>query len=75
MIEAEVLIDNFKDKENYNKKNVIVRNGKEMEIRSKLLQKGDIYKISKERFDFLSSKGIVAKAKKDSKQEKETKGE
>ncbi len=59
MIEVEVLIDNFKDNENYNKKIMIKRNGKEIEIQSKLLQKGDIYKISKERVDYLSQKGIV----------------
>lgn len=70
MIEVEILIDNFKDKENYSKKTTIIRNGKEMEIQFKLLQKGDIYKITKERYKLLSNKGIVAKVKKESKQDK-----
>lgn len=69
MIEVEVLIDDFKDVENYNKPTKIVRNGKEMEIQFKLLQKGDIYSISKERYVILSKKGIVAKVKKDFKTE------
>lgn len=69
MIEVEVLINNFKDLENYNKKIKIIRNGKEMEIQFKLLQKGDIYNISKERYALLSKKGIVVKVKKESKSE------
>ncbi len=63
MIEVEVLINNFKDKENYNKKNFIIRNGKKIEVENMLLQKGDIYTISKERYSILSEKGIVAKTK------------
>lgn len=70
MIEVEVLIDDFKDKEIYDKKTTIIRNGKEIEIQFKLLQKGDIYKVSKERYQILSKKGIVAKIKKESKQDK-----
>ncbi len=69
MIEVEVLIDDFKDKENYSKKTIITRNGEEIEIQFKLLQKGDIYKITKERYNLLSKKGIVAKVKKESKQD------
>lgn len=63
MIEVEVLINNFKDKENYNKKNFIIRNGKKIEVENMLLQKGDIYTISKKRYSILSEKGIVAKTK------------
>ena len=69
MIETEVLIDNFKDIENYSKKTKIKRNGKELELQFKLLKKGDIYNITKERYALLSKKGIVAKVKKDSKAE------
>lgn len=69
MVEVEVLIDDFKDQENYSKKTTITRNGKEIEIQFKLLQKGDIYKITKERYNLLSKKGIVAKVKKESKQD------
>ena len=69
MIEAEVLINNFKDKENFYKKISVKRNNKNIYLENELLQKGDIYSITKERFEYLSSKGIVAKAK------KETKGE
>lgn len=70
MIEVEVLINDFKDRENYNKKISIVRNGKEIEIQFQLLQKGDIYKITKERYAILSKKGIVSKLKKDTKEDK-----
>jgi hypothetical protein len=70
MIEVQVLIDNFKDLDNYSKKITITRNGKEKEIQFELLQKGDIYKISKERANYLSEKGIV-KAYKESKSKKE----
>ena len=63
MIEVEVLINNFKDKENYNKKISIIRNGKKIEGENMLLQKGDIYTISKERYSILFEKGIVAKTK------------
>lgn len=69
MIEVEVLINNFKDKENYDKKTIIVRNGNEIEVQYELLQKGDRYKVSKERYEELSKLGIVNKVK------KETKGE
>lgn len=69
MVEVEVLIDDFKDIENYSKKTTIIRNGKAMDIQFKLLQKGDIYKISKERYSKLSKKGIVSKVKKESKEE------
>lgn len=69
MIEVEVLIDDFKDLEIYNKPTKIIQNGKEIEIQFKLLQKGDIYNITKERYILLSKKGIVAKVKKDSKAE------
>lgn len=72
MIEVEVLKDNFKDKENYNKEITIKRNNKEIKILRKLLQKGDIYSVTKERYEVLSKKGIVAKVKKET---KETKGE
>lgn len=70
MVEVEVLINDFKDKENYNKKITVIRNGKEIEIQFQLLQKGDIYKISKERYVILSKKGIVSKLKKDTKEDK-----
>lgn len=69
MIEVEVLIDDFKDLEIYNKKVKVRRNSQELELQFKLLQKGDIYSISKERYALLSKKGIVAKVKKDSKAE------
>lgn len=68
MIEVEVLIDDFKDVENYNKKTKIKRNGQEMEIQFKLLRKGDIYNITKERYNVLSKKNIVAKVKSQSKE-------
>ena len=58
MVEVEVLIDNFKDKENYSKKTTIIRNGKEIEIQFKLLQKGDNYKITKERYNLLSNANL-----------------
>ncbi len=65
VIEVEVLINNFKDDENFNKVTKIKRNGIEIEIVGKLLQKGDIYSISKERYEVLSRKSIVAKVKKE----------
>lgn len=74
MVEVEVLINDFKDTENYNKKIIVKRNGKEIELHSKLLQKGDIYSIRKEREKYLSSKGIVKRLKKENPTE-ETKGE
>lgn len=70
MVEVEVLINDFKDKENYDKKISVIRNEKEIEIQFQLLQKGDIYKISKERYIALSKKGIVSKLKKDIKEDK-----
>lgn len=69
MIEVEVLINNFKDKENYSKKITIVRDGKETDIQYDLLQKGDKYKVSKERYEELSKLEIVAKVKKEPKGE------
>lgn len=65
MIDVEVLIDNFLDKENQNKKLQIMRNNKVITLNEgDLLKKGDRYKISKSRFDELSEKKIVTKAKK-----------
>ena len=68
MIEVEVLINNFKDKENKNKKIQIIRNGKEIIINEgELLQSGDKYKISRERYSELSKLKIVTKILKDKK--------
>ena len=67
MIEVEVLINNFKDKENYQNKTIILRNGAEVELQEELFQKGDRYKITKERFEKLSKLGIVAKVAKEKK--------
>ena len=68
MIEVEVLINNFKDKENKNKKIQIIRNGKEIIINEgELLQSGDKYKISKERYSELSKLKIVTKVLNDKK--------
>lgn len=68
MIEVEVLINNFKDKENKNKKIQIIRNEKEITLNEgELLQIGDRYKISKERYNELSKLKIVTKALKDKK--------
>lgn len=64
MIEVVVLINNFKDKENFNKSIKVVRNNVEVELHQELLQKGDIYSITKERYKYLSEQGIVEKAKK-----------
>lgn len=69
MIEVEVLINNFKDKKNYSKKITIVRDGKETELQYDLLQKGDKYKVSKDRYEELSKLEIVAKVKKEPKGE------
>ena len=63
MVEVQVLIDNFQDIDNYNKVIVVKRNGKEISLMNKLLQKGDIYKITKERYKYLSDKKIVEKYK------------
>lgn len=66
MIEVEVLINNFKDKENKNKKIEIVRNKQGILLdEGELLQKGDRYKITKERYNELSKLGIVVKAQKE----------
>lgn len=66
MIEVEVLINNFKDKENKNKQIEIVRNKQEILLNEgELLQKGDRYKITKERYNELSKLGIVVKAQKE----------
>lgn len=68
MIEVEVLINNFRDKENKNKKFQIVRNGKEIIINEgDLLQCGDRYKITKERYDELSKLKIATKVLKEKK--------
>ncbi len=68
MIEVGVLINNFRDKENKNKKFQIVRNGKEIIINEgDLLQCGDRYKITKERYDELSKLKIVTKVLKEKK--------
>lgn len=69
MIEVEVLIDNFKDLENFNKPTKVKRNGQEIILESELLQKGDIYEITKERYSFLSEKKYVAKISKKEKKE------
>jgi len=71
MVEVEVLINNFKDKENFNKTTAVIRNGKEYILEKELLQPGDKYKISKERFEILSKKGIVQKAEKQKEIKKE----
>lgn len=66
MIEVEVLINNFKDKENKNKQIEIVRNKQGILLNEgELLQKGDRYKITKERYNELSKLGIVVKAQKE----------
>ena len=61
MVKVEVLIDNFKDIENYHNEIKVIRNGKEIVAKEQLLHTGDIYEISKERYNHLSIKGIVAK--------------
>lgn len=71
MIEVKVLINNFRDIENYPKKINIIRNEKEMEVQNELLQIGDRYKITKKRYKELSEKGIVAKYQENSKVNKE----
>jgi len=66
MIEVEVLINNFKDKEHKNKKIEIVRNKQGILLNEgELLQKGDRYKITKERYNELSKLGIVVKVQKE----------
>lgn len=59
MIEVEVLIPNFKDKEIYCKEYKIIRGGKEIKVINELLQPGDRYIISKERAEYLSGNNIV----------------
>lgn len=71
MVEVEVLINNFIDKENRKNKITIIRKGKETVLsEGDFLQKGDKYKISKKRLEELSKLGIVAKVQK-TKQDKE----
>lgn len=66
MIEVEVLINNFRDKENkYNKISIIRKNQEIILSEGELLQKGDKYKITKERYSILSKLGIVTKAEKE----------
>lgn len=68
MIEVEVMINNFRDKENKNKKISIIRNNKEIILdEGELLQKGDKYKITKERYETLSNLKIVIKVPKERK--------
>lgn len=67
MIEVEVLIPNFKDKEKFSKEITITRNGKELKVANELLQPGDIYKTSKERAEYLIGKNIVRLYKKSKK--------
>lgn len=69
MVEVEVLIPNFKDKENFGKKITIKRDGREVEVENELLQPGDIYPITKERYQYLSQKNIVKRIVKDKKKE------
>lgn len=63
MIKVEVLIDNFKDLENFDKPIKVIRNEKEITIHRRLLFKGDVYEITKERYNLLSKDGIVCKYK------------
>ena len=66
MTEVEVLINNFKDKQNKNKKITVIRSNQEIiHNEGELLQKGDRYKITKERYNELSKLGIVVKAQKE----------
>ncbi len=66
MTEVEVLINNFKDKQNKNKKITVIRSNQEIILNEgDLLQKGDKYKITKERYNELSKLGIVVKAQKE----------
>lgn len=65
MIEVEVNINNFKDKENKKQKLQIIREGKVLVLNEgDLLQKGDKYKISKDRYKELSKLGIVVRSQK-----------
>lgn len=59
-VEVEVLIDSFKDNSIFNTPTKIKRNGKEIIIVQKLLQKGDKYFVTKENSLALSKKGIVS---------------
>lgn len=63
MKKVKVLVDFFKDTENFNKEIIVIRNGVEIRVKQKLLIKGDIYEISKERFEILSKKEIVEEVK------------
>ncbi len=69
MIEVEVLINSFKDNENFYKQTKVLRNGKEIILYGNLLFKGDRYFITKDRYKELSEKGIVTKIKKEIKEE------
>lgn len=69
MIEVEVLIPNFKDKENFSKEMIIFRNNKEIKVTNELLQPGDRYNISKERAEYLSKKNVIRLYKKPKKKE------
>lgn len=73
LVRVEVVIDNFHDKENFNKEITIVRNEKEMKIKGKLLMAGDKYFVSKERAAHLKEKGIVTILKKDKEEVTEAK--
>lgn len=72
MIKVEVLINNFKDSENFKKEIVVIRDGKEIKLKEKLLNKGDIYEITRERYNHLSKKGIVSKYKISKEKEEKT---
>ena len=63
MKEVVVLVESFKDLENYNKIIDVKRNGKTIKLHRQLLLKGDIYSISKERCSYLSKKKIVEEVK------------
>ena len=64
MKEVRVLIDNFHDKENFNKEITIKRKGKEVKVKCELLHNDDIYYVTKERFKYLAEKKIVEEVKK-----------
>lgn len=66
LVQVEVQIDSFKDKEMYNKPLKVTRRGEEINIIQKLLRKGDIYETTIERADYLESIGAVKKIEKNS---------
>lgn len=72
LVRVEVNINNFHDKENFNKEITIVRNRNEMKIKGKLLMKGDKYFVSKERAIHLKEKNIVTILKDDKEEAIET---